>query len=387
MPDSVYLNAWGAVTCHGAGARLLMVGLRAGISAPTEIPQQSWPVPANGRSLAFYAGGRTPGISARQLLLQRLETAWAEAMAMLNETERGELKDDCAMIFASTKGFVEDFVWETGNLHPCDPYTDVVEDFLRRTELRPKEWLTVSNACASSHSAIQLADEWLRNGLTRHVIVIAADLVGPFVLQGFHALHALSNTTIRPFDKNREGLLLGEAAVAAVFSRSRGIDFLRVLGASVQCEGHAVTRPESTGSNLQRAIADVLKGNSQPDAVIAHGTATQANDQVENLALCAQLPGRPWVAGTKWSVGHCLGASGLVDLVAAAEWLRSGEPFPMGGCENPDPAFHSRILTAQRLMDIPKQKWRSILVTALGFGGVHAAFLLAKEEDEIKTFP
>ncbi len=366
------LKGWGLVSTHGAGAKSLMQALRAGTCAPKEIDQQQWPVPGNGRSLAFYAPGEREG-SVRIRLASRLGVAWTEALAMLSPTEQSELRESCALLFASTKGCVEDYIW---NSTTGDPYAPVVEDFLTASGLRPKRWLTVSNACASSHSALDLAHAWLKRGEVKHAVVLAADYVGPFVLQGFHALHALSPTMIRPFDRERDGLLLGEAGAVAILKSGEGELCLR--GSSVDCEGHAVTRPESSAVSLQRALRQALGEKKSVDAVISHGTATQANDRAEDRAFSAQLPDRPWVTGTKWCVGHTLGASGLVDLIAAAEWLKSGTPFSIGTCREPDPEFKSRVLTPAVLAGLTPQVWNSLLISSLGFGGVHAALHLER---------
>lgn len=376
MPES--LKAWGLVTTHGAGAKRLMHGLKEGTCAPTEFPgDAAWPVPAaNGRSLAFYARGDRKG-STRSLLVSRLLAAWEEAATQLSPSELELVRADCALLFASTKGCVEDYIWTSAT---GDPYTPVVEEFLKASALAPRHWITVSNACASSHSALDLARSWLRRGVTKNVVVIAADAVGPFVLQGFHSLHALSPTMIRPFDRDRDGLLLGEAAAVAILSSGEGE--LLLTGSAVDCEGHAVTRPETSAASLQRAISSAL-GGSSVDAVISHGTATQANDRAEDRAFSAQLPFRPWITGTKWSVGHTLGASGLVDLVAAAEWLKNDAPFAIGTCMEPDPQFQCRLLTTSALAELAPTttdiKWNSLLVTALGFGGVHAAIRLERQ--------
>lgn len=362
------LSGYGIVTTHGAGAKALFEGLRGGVSKPTELAQGSWPVPPNGHSLAFYAPGR--GETALETLVGRLAKAWDEADLP------AAVHDDCALLFASTKGCTEDFIWtDRRAAGRPDPFTPVVEGFLARTGLRPREWLTVSNACASSHSAIHLAREWLAAGVAKHVIVLAADVAGPFVLQGFHALHALSPSACRPFHRDRDGLLLGEAAAVAIFS---GEGKWKVRGTGLDAEGHAATRPEGSGASLARAVNQALNG-SVPDAILAHGTATQANDAAEDQVFRA-LPGAPFVSGTKWSVGHCLGASGLVDLVAAAEWLKRREAFAIAPCDAPDPAFASHLLTPAALADLaPGKEWRRLLVTALGFGGVHAAFTLEAE--------
>ena len=361
----MHLEAYGIVTTHGEGAIALAGALRAGISRPSELSGAQSPVAPNGRALAFYAPGRKQGQSVKELLVSRLLRAFEEAGGM------GALRGSCALIFASTKGCAEDFVWEEGGEKKADPFTPVVEEFLARTGLKPVEWVSVSNACASSHAAVHLARSWLAAGVAEQVIVLAADAVGPFVLQGFHALHALSPTMCRPFHKERDGLLLGEAAGVALFGKQAG--GLQVRGTGLDCEGHAATRPLVTAESLKRAIRSAL-GGAVPSAAIAHGTGTQANDSAEDQAF-RDMPAT-WVTASKWSVGHCLGASGLVDLVAAAEWLKGGGPFAIANCDLVDPAFRARLLSPALRAELPPQRWKSLLVTALGFGGVHSAFLL-----------
>jgi hypothetical protein len=359
-----FVLGYGIVTTHGNGAAALHAALRGGVSKPTEIPQNNWPVTPNGRALAFFAN-REAGIPVRELLAARLFTAWQEACGYLEPAELSGLRGDCSVIFASTKGCVEDYIWTGAE---GDPYSPVVETFLARAELRPRRWLTVSAACASSHAALHLAREWLQRGETKHVIVLAADYVGPFVLQGFHSLRALSPTTIQPFAGARDGLLLGEAAGCVIVGKEGS---LRFGGSGLDAEGHAVTRPAEEAASLRRVVELALEGN-MPDGVIAHGTATVANDRAEDLCFTECLPARPPVTATKWSVGHTLGASGLVDLVAAAGWFAAREPFRIATCAAADPAFRSRILTADAKLD--PRGWKRLLVTALGFGGVHAAF-------------
>jgi hypothetical protein len=365
-----FLRGWGLVSTHGDGARACAEALRAGTVRPEERSQAQWPVVPNGRSLAFYAAAPEE-VSVVEALAARLARAWDEALRDLTPAERAELFENGALLFASTKGCVEDYIWKSAE---GDPYTPVVEAFTRRTGFRPKRWLTVSNACASTHAALHLARGWLTRGEARWVAVLAADAVGPFVLQGFHALRALSPTSIRPFAASRDGLLLGEAAGVALLGPDGP---LRLSASAIDCEGFAVTRPSGEARSLARAL-QAAAAHGEPDAVIAHGTATQANDAAEDAAFTSALPRRPWVTGTKASLGHCLVASGMVDLVAAAEWLRSGKPFALAHAEAPDPSFRSRLLTQRELADLAPRAWRRLLVSALGFGGVHAAFTLEK---------
>jgi hypothetical protein len=366
---NTFINAAGLVSTHGVGIRKFSDALFAGLSAPKQ-SQQKWPVLANGRSTAFYFAERSYDKSVRDQLVQNLYLAWQEV-----EGELPSLAKNYALIFASTKGCSEDFVWQEASPTAQDPFTGIVEDFFVRSQLQPNFWICVSNACASSHSAVVLAKEWIESKRVEQVIIIAADWIGPFVMQGFHSLKALSPSVMRPFSGQRDGLLLGEAAAALVLGHSKlQKTDPKIFGAAIDCEGFAATRPTQTGDSLRRAIQKSL-ADQAPDIIIAHGTATIANDSAEDCALT------PWSAPitcTKWSVGHTLGASGLIDVIAAREILKRETSFAIATCETVDPSFKGNILTPQQ-PDLSRPQ--SALITALGFGGIHGAIFIGNTFD------
>jgi 3-oxoacyl-[acyl-carrier-protein] synthase-1 len=271
------------------------------------------------------------------------------------------------VIFASSKGCLEDFIWEKSPSLGEDPLAPVLTEFLRRTELSPARRIGISNACASSHSALFLARAWLSASAVEEVLVLAADGIGPFVENGFRSLGAMTATRARPFAPNRDGLQLGEGA-AVLWLSTRAAGPLCLKGVGLDAEGYAVTRPSESGASLKRAVGRCL-GKRRTDLVIAHGTATAANDAAEDCALAEFFEGdTPPVTATKWSIGHSLGASGLVDAIAACEAIRHRHAFPLGNTEVIDPSFRAQYLVG-RSVSSP----RDVLVTSLGFGGVHAA--------------
>jgi 3-oxoacyl-(acyl-carrier-protein) synthase len=115
--------------------------------------------------------------------------------------------------------------------------------------------------------------------------------------------------------------------------------------------------------------------------VIAHGTGTEANDAVEDTVFDAVLAPGVVVTGTKWCVGHTLGASGAVDLIAACELLRRQRPFALHTTEVVDRRFRASYLTRARLEALGGRFPRGlerVLVTSVGFGGMHAAAVVER---------
>ena len=201
--------------------------------------------------------------------------------------------------------------------------------------------------------------------------MLSVDQVGPFVLQGFNSLKALSRKFSKPFSADRDGLVLGEAAVVLVLSKSGGGPV--ISGVAIDSEGKAVTRPGA--DSLRRAIK-ALPGT--PDLIIAHATGTLLNDSTEDAVFFELFGERPLVTGSKWSVGHTLGASGAVDIVLACEAIRRQSAFRLANTFTIDPSFRSRYLRANSDEQLAPEK---VMVSSLGFGGIHAAAMIERRRD------
>src|SRR5262249_18366254 len=154
-------------------------------------------------------------------------------------------------------GYIEDFIWNPSAEELAhDPMMPLLTDFLQSSGIQPTRTVCLSNACASSLSALYLAQQWLDCGLVSDVWVMAADLVGPFVLQGFNCLRALTEEKVRPFSQNRSGLLLGDGASAILLSSSQE-EGIRLRGVGIETEGVSVTRPSCSGESLARACLQI----------------------------------------------------------------------------------------------------------------------------------
>jgi 3-oxoacyl-(acyl-carrier-protein) synthase len=312
--------------------------------------------------------------------------AWKQVLENLSPQEQTRVKQTkMGVILASTKGFVDDLIWKSNQVGlNRDLLSPILSDFLEKAEIQAERTICVSNACTSSLSALFLAEQWLQRRIVTEVLVIATDFIGPFVVQGFHALRALTNEQAMPFAKSRSGLRLGEAAAAILLTsreqdyESHGIGF-DLVGVGLSAEGFAATRPSQSGGGLKKACLSIQTLQEiPPDLVIAHGTATLLNDSTEDQVfseLFHQSESPPLITATKGSIGHTLGASGSMDVIAACEVLKNQEVFLITNSAVPDPTFQGRYLCSQHAFPIPSQ-FNRVLVTSVGFGGVNAAALI-----------
>ncbi len=314
----------------------------------------------------------------QETLLTQLVWAWQEACAELDEKQKKEMNKSLGVILASTKGIVEDFIWDPSSENrEQDPLMPLLSSFLQRTALETKKNLCVSNACASSHAAIFLAKKWLENKRVTHVLVLAADFMGPFIVNGFQALKALSKDTLKSFSADRDGLVLGDAAAALLFSNADFPSAPFIEEIAIDNEGYAITRPSQEGESLKRIYKNLSLSQKIPDLIIAHGTATLENDKIEDYALSEAFKNTrsPSVTTTKWSIGHTLGTSGAMDLIAAAEVLKNQQTFCIASTIKTDENFRMNYLSKNREWKNEKPLER-VLIDSLGFGGAHAALLL-----------
>lgn len=331
-----WINAYGCVTAAGSSVDELWKALLSGSSL---------------KGLGYFPGGQPPTVL-EQLVSKLL-------LALPEERPSGRY----GVILASTKGCSNDFIWS--GVGESDPLTPVLNEFLRAAELKPERSLCVSNACSSGLAALELGQLWLAQGLDQ-VLVVAADAVTPFVTKGFASLNLMTESVPRPFAKGRDGFFLGEAAAAILIGNKEHEDFCYLHPVGMDTEGYAVARPSHSGESLVRAARGLL--GTRPDMIIAHGTGTEINDATEDLAFSKLFPdGTPPITGSKWCVGHTLGASAAIDVILACEMICRQESFVLATTKEIDPAFTGNYRLKGGALPV-----RNVLVSSLGFGGAHA---------------
>lgn len=244
------------------------------------------------------------------------------------------------------------------------------------------------NACISGVSAQILADRLISAGYYDNAVVCGADLVSSFTASGFLSFKSLSNEACRPFDADRQGLNLGEAAATIVFTRAdsrREGDWLFERG-EMDNDAFHLSTPAPSGEGARKVLEAVMKGRDASELafVSAHGTATMFNDQMESVAIeKAGLSAVPLTALKGW-FGHTLGASGVLEVILGMMAVSESVVLPLRGFR--EIGVSGKVNVSSELRATDKN---SFLKMISGFGGCNAAALYrrVREEKERETAP
>jgi len=255
--------------------------------------------------------------------------------------------------------------------------------------------LTISTACSSSAHALGQALECIRNGRADVVITVGADAsITPLVFAGFCSLRALStkyNATptkaSRPFDRGRDGFVMGEGAGALIVesldhARSRKARiYAEVAGYAATSEAYHMVIPKEDGGEVATTMNFALRdAGVAPDEVgyiNAHATSTSVGDAVEIKALRKVFDHRVEklaVNATKSLIGHTLGAAGAIAAIATTMGLQTGKIHPTLNYDDPDPACALPGISTST----QERKFDVALINAFGFGSNNAAVVLKR---------
>jgi 3-oxoacyl-[acyl-carrier-protein] synthase II len=240
---------------------------------------------------------------------------------------------------------------------------------------------TSFSACAAAAMSIAEAARAVARDEVDFALAGGHDaMIHPIGLLSFVVLGALSSSVGRPFDRRRDGFLIGEGA--AVFrleaeedARARGAPILaRWLGAGTSVDAHNVTAPHPEGHGaalaMARALRDAGLTAADIDYVNAHGTGTPVGDRAESLAIRKVLGDVP-VSSFKGAVGHTVAAAGAVELALCLAAFREGVLPGTVGLEEPDPECPANVLVAN-----VARRPRVILSNSFGFGGQNCALVI-----------
>jgi 3-oxoacyl-[acyl-carrier-protein] synthase II len=255
--------------------------------------------------------------------------------------------------------------------------------------------ISLSTACSSGATAIQLGVEAIRRGETDAALCIGTDgSVNPESLIRFSLLSALSTQNehpeeaSKPFSKNRDGFVMGEGGAALVLenaesAKARGARILGyVLGAGEKGDGFHRTRSSPDGAPIIAAIRNALQdaelSPDDIDAVNAHGTGTPENDKMESMGCMAvfgermaQVP----ISSNKSMLGHTLTAAGAVEAVVSLLTIAHGRIPPTINYQVPDPAIPLDVVP-----NVARDaKVTRVLSNSFGFGGQNTCLVLAAE--------
>ena len=261
--------------------------------------------------------------------------------------------------------------------------------------------LVVCNACISGVAAIVTAQRLLDCGSYDTAIVVGCDVISHFVVSGFQSLKAMSPEPCRPFDIERIGLNLGEAAATMILSNSLTSHLSpltskvwSIVRGAIRNDAYHISSPSPKGEGCANAIRYVTEGvDSQTlSAINAHGTATMYNDQMESVAIAAAGLSDVPMNSLKGYYGHTLGASGILETIITMHSVAHGELLGTRGFS--EIGVSGRVNISAKTLSLrdlpPKQGDRgglSFVKVISGFGGNNAALLLevSGESPEVRS--
>ncbi|MGI9592261.1 MAG: beta-ketoacyl-[acyl-carrier-protein] synthase family protein [Myxococcota bacterium] len=241
----------------------------------------------------------------------------------------------------------------------------------------------VPTACAAGNYAVSIARGWVQAGYTDVVLAGGCDPLSRVAFTGFARLGAIAPEFCRPFDRERQGLLIGEGAGMVVVESLRSAQrrgahiYAEVAGVGFSCDAHHMTMPQPEGRGItlamERALRDARLGAEAIDYVSAHGTGTKANDKIESAAVRALLGDHTApVSSIKSMIGHTMGAASALETIACCLAIESGSIPPTIHHEHPDPECNVDVVPNEardHRVDVA-------LNNAFAFGGNNSCLVL-----------
>ena len=241
----------------------------------------------------------------------------------------------------------------------------------------PNMPIVVSNACISGVCAQIEAIRNLESGCFDYVVTVGCDVQSAFIVSGFQSFKALSPEPCKPFDANRCGLNLGDAAATIIYTKKDtvGPDEWEACRGAIRNDANHISGPSRTGEGSYRALRIAL-GDISPEKIAfinAHGTATMYNDEMESVAIdragLAQVP----VNGLKGYYGHTMGAAGILETILSMQAIDEHNILATKGYETL--GITHPLLVSNQNQATDKRMFIKLLS---GFGGCNAALLFAK---------
>lgn len=298
----------------------------------------------------------------------------------------GNIPDDAKLLTATTKLGIDNLecVQQGTAAATSDILPASMPEIVSRKTGVTNAGVNISASCASSTIAIAQASTTIAGDYADSFLVCCADIVTEFTFSGFSSLKVVSAEPPRPFDKNRNGLNLGDGAAALLLmseermNRENRTPLAEVAGWGVASDAFHITSPDPDGSGLVSSIENAMRlAQISPDdvsAVSAHGTGTLYNDTMELTAFGTLFGDRSLpVYSVKGATGHTIGAAGGIEVALAVEALRSGIALPTVGFREPDAGAEGKVNN-----EAVPISGDYVLTCNSGFGGINAAIILKR---------
>ncbi len=281
-------------------------------------------------------------------------------------------KDNVVLILSTTKANIE--VLSQGNEDPGPAHAakSIAEELGVVTEP-----IVVCNACISGVAAIILAQRLLEHRDYDYAIVCGADVLSEFTVSGFQSLKAVSEEPCRPFDMERLGLNLGEAAATMILTVDSGQ--WAIEAGAIRNDAFHISSPSKDGEGARLAL-EAIGAEAVKDSLAqinAHGTATMFNDQMESVAIERAGLNTVPVNSLKGYFGHTLGAAGILETIITMAALDDHTVLGTKGFE--ERGVSGKILLSSENQTTDKDRFVKMIS---GFGGGNAAIMASKIRNE-----
>lgn len=367
------------VTAYGWGRRSCWNGLMSGKTAIRRfdrISRPGFPV----ENAAFVAGLDPDGD----------ETLVMQMLRPLMEGCASAIPRDAFLILATTNGEIDilERAVLNGSSDADGSRLDHLLGKIQRLCALSDPGMVVCAACASSSAAVAAGAAMIREGRRDCVLAVGCDNVSEFVAAGFASLRALDPDMARPFDRNRRGLSLGEAAGFILLMSDQRAEregrpvLTEVLGWGMTGDAYHITGPSPDGSGLALALRKALQSagisSEEVGSFCAHGTGTAYNDSMEIRAIRSVLRDRVVpVYSLKGAIGHSMGTAGLVDLIVTIQTLAEKMVPPTVNLRDIDDEARGWVSSQPVPCDA-----NIALSSNSGFGGINCALVFKRPEDE-----
>lgn len=243
--------------------------------------------------------------------------------------------------------------------------------------------INISTACSSSTAAIKIAFDMLRTGRGKRILAGGADSLCRLTYHGFKSLQLVDPHGAKPFDRDRQGMSVGEGAamLLLVADDSPPEDAVaEIIGGGLSCDAYHAATPHPQGHGALKAMRAALDeaeiGQTDIDYINLHGTGTPDGDLSEANAI-SQLLGRnmPHASSVKGMLGHSLGAAGAMETIISALSIADGFIPANTGCVTPD-----ENIDWEPCLSPVRKKVHTVLTNSFGFGGNNASLLLRGKE-------
>jgi 3-oxoacyl-[acyl-carrier-protein] synthase-1 len=379
--SETWLTGFGLVSALGAGVPGTLAALR---KAPEPPRALETPLGASLETIPFLGCDDAVGGDPAERLWRLIEGAAREAIAAAG-LGPSELRTTALLLGTSSLdvSVTEDAYAQDLKVDPAaqplmlnSSMGELARVLSRRLGLGGVD-LTINTACTASANALAYGDRLVRTGRASHALVVGTEVFNRMTALGFKGLELLSPHGMRPFDKDRRGIVLGEACAAVVVGSEPKADAFRLIGSANLCDTHGVSAANPDGSTVAAVINGALEdagiAPSQVRAVKSHGTASLLNDEAEAAGLKRVFGEQlPPVCALKPFIGHVFGACGLAELVMMC--AAAGAGFIPGTPGISPTTGELGVMLTQGATPVSRG---ALLLNYFGFGGNNTALVVS----------